>query len=71
MDGGNEEKYGIVCKNGDTVEMILDLNELTLSFKVNDTDYSTAYEVEKTSYIAVATLVNAESKITLLSYRSQ
>eukprot|EP01084_Bolivina_argentea_P289424 496999_1 len=69
VDGGNEYSYGIECKNGDVVEMELDLKQLTLSYKVNDKDYSVAYEIEKASYKAVATLVGSGSKITLLSYQ--
>ena len=37
-------KYGIDCVDGDVIEMILDLTQLTLSFKINDIDYGVAYE---------------------------
>ena len=33
------EKYGVKCKTGDIVEMILVLDELSLSYKINDVDY--------------------------------
>ena len=47
------KSYGANCKDGDIVEMILNLEEYTLSFKVNDIDYGVAFEdIEKTKYRA-------------------
>ena len=37
-------KYGKKCKVEDIVHMTLDLNEMTLSFKVNDVDYGVAFD---------------------------
>ena len=49
--------------------MTLNLNQLQLSYKINDTDYGKAFDVEKTSYRAAATLYYKETKFTLLSYK--
>merc|ERR1712228_11418 len=47
------KQYGPRCKNGDVVEMILDLEQMTLRYKVNDIDYGVAFEnIEKTQYKA-------------------
>merc|ERR1712039_294224 len=45
--------YGPHCKGGDIVEMILDLEQRTLRYKVNDSDNGVAFEnIEKTEYKA-------------------
>ena len=51
-------------KEGDVVEIILDLNERTLGFKVNDIDYGVAFSnIHKTEYrLAVSTLSMKGSK---------
>ena len=47
------ESYAKCCNNGDVVEMILNLEDYTLSFKVNDIDYGVAFkDIEKTEYRA-------------------
>eukprot|EP01084_Bolivina_argentea_P147055 257347_1 len=43
-------EYGIQCKTGDIIDMYLDLNELSLSFAINNHDYGTAFEIENTAY---------------------
>ena len=49
--------YGKNCENGDVVQMTLDLDECTLSFKVNDIDYGVAFDsIEKTNYRAAVHL---------------
>ena len=63
--------YGVESKEGDIVEMTLDLKQCVLSYKVNDFDYGKAFDVEKTTYRAVAALSYKESKITLVSYSRQ
>lgn len=63
------KQYGVKnVKNGQTVEMILDLLNYTLSFKTNDIDHGKAFSVEKTSYRAAASL-HVGSKYTLSSYQ--
>ena len=64
----------IKYKNGDIIEMILDLNHLTLSYKVNDKEYNAVFEIEKGEYRAAVTLSTnfndgAVSSIALLSYQ--
>eukprot|EP01084_Bolivina_argentea_P251350 421550_1 len=66
--GSNGRKYGRKIKNGDVIEMTLNLNDCTLSYKIGDTDYGKAFDVEKTSYKAAATVYYKDSKFTLLSY---
>ena len=46
-------EYGPQCKNGDVIEMILDLEQMTMRYKVNGVDLGIAFEeVEKTEYKA-------------------
>ena len=46
-------QYGKTCVDGDIVDMILNMEERTLSFKINDTDYGVAFsDIEKTEYKA-------------------
>ena len=62
-------RYGIRCKQGDVVVMILDLNKLELKYKVNDIDYGVAYkDVEQTSYRAGISGYGAYPTYQLLSY---
>ena len=61
--------YGVKIKDGDIIEMILNLIDLTLSYKINNTDYGKAYDVDKTSYKVAATLCAKNTKWTLLSYQ--
>ena len=43
--------YGPACKDGDIVEMVLDLEQMTMRYKVNDIDLGIAFEeIEKTEY---------------------
>ena len=57
MDPSNTNKklqsYGVDCQNGDILEMILNLNQYTLRYKINGKDYGVAFEdIEKTKYRA-------------------
>eukprot|EP01084_Bolivina_argentea_P074996 136013_1 len=38
-------KYGEVCKSGAIVEMILNFNELSLSYVINGKNYGKAYDI--------------------------
>ena len=61
--------YGTCCQSGDIVEMILDLDERTVSYAINDKDYGIAdHDIEQTEYRAGVTLYKNDDKITLLSY---
>ena len=72
---GDEEgtywiRYGLdKCKTDDIVVMILDLNEKTLSYKVNEVSYGVAFEnIEDTEYKAVISTNWTEDSIELISY---
>ena len=62
------EYYGTKCQNGWIIEMKLDFNNLTLSYKLNDDDCGKAFDIESGEYKAAIT-VYEESKYTLLSYQ--
>ena len=64
--GVSDSPYGVVCKDGDIVEMILDFDELSLSFKVNGTDYGKCHDVKQDKYRAAVFLYEAGCKIQLL-----
>ena len=40
------ENYGIKCNKGDIIEMNLDMNERTLTYKINDDDYGVAFHID-------------------------
>eukprot|EP01084_Bolivina_argentea_P020805 38650_1 len=66
-----ETKYGVKCKNGDTIEMVLNLVNYCLSYKINEKSYGHAFDIEKTSYRAGVTpdgRGSGKAKFTLLSY---
>ena len=47
----NGPEYGSRCKDGDVVEMVLDLKKFTLGYKINDNDFGPAFkEIEDTEY---------------------
>ena len=66
LNPGDLQKYGKICQNGDIVEMILNLDDLTLKYIINDTDYGVAYNIEKTSYKAAIYMYGRGSCIQLL-----
>ena len=56
------------CVRGDVIEMILDLEKKTLSYKVNKKDYGVAFEnIEDTSYKAFAFINWKDDSLELLS----
>ena len=59
-------KYGVKCKNGTIIEMILNLNELTLSYKIDGKSYGKAFDVEKHGYRAAVYMMEINDSITLL-----
>ena len=70
-DPGNAgKKYGSKkLESGDIIEVILDLNKLCLSYKVNDIDLGVAFKnIEKTTYRAAVTFYNKNEKISFISY---
>ena len=58
-----------ICMTGDVVEMILDLEKKTLSYKVNEKDYGIACQnIENTSYKAFVFMNFQADSLELLSY---
>eukprot|EP01084_Bolivina_argentea_P019181 35669_1 len=65
MDHG--EKYAGRCKDGDVVEMCLNMDLLSLSFKVNGKDYGNAFlKIEKCSYNAAVSLFGEGTSVQLM-----
>ena len=66
---GNYSEYAERIENHEIaciVEMILDLDNLTLSYIVNDKDYGKAFDVEKCGYRAAVYMVNKGNSISLI-----
>ena len=63
--------YGKVCnKDGDVIDMYLDLDNMILRFGINGLVYGNAYDkIEKTAYKMVMTLNQAGTVIELISYQ--
>eukprot|EP01084_Bolivina_argentea_P261994 442942_1 len=61
-------KYGIPCKENDIIEMKLNFNDSSLSYKINGNDYGKAFDIENTEYRAAVTMYWKDNKFTLLSY---
>eukprot|EP01084_Bolivina_argentea_P082877 150058_1 len=62
------QRTQIICLEDDIIEMILDFNELTLSYKVNDRQYNSVFDIIEGKYRASVTLCRLSS-VTLLSYQ--
>ena len=50
--GSAGSSYGKICGENDIVSMKLDMNDLTLSYKINNIDQGIAFKIEKTKYKA-------------------
>ena len=59
-------KYGTNCKEGDIVEMLIDLDKLELKYIVNGKDYGKAFEIEKTAYKAAVNLFARDDEIEII-----
>ena len=55
-------------KDGDIIEIKLDFDDLTLSFKTNENQCGVIRGIEKTKYRACITIVKS-AKFTLISYQ--
>ena len=62
-----DNSYGRRIKPNDVVEMVLDFNNLSLSYSINDVSYGKAHDIKKGEYRA-AVSIYAKSCIELLSY---
>ena len=56
-------KYGVRGKDGDIVEMILDFDDLSLSFKVNGIDFGKSHDVTQGKYRAAVHLIGKGDEI--------
>lgn len=66
---GNE-KYCKSCKQGDIVEMTLDLNEFQLKYSVNGKDYGVAFDnIEETEYVGAVSMYEERDSVEILSYK--
>ena len=64
--------YGGKCEINDIIEMTLDFNELTLSYKINQIDYGKAFDIIPGEYRAAMTFFPTyppNSCYTLISYQ--
>ena len=53
--------YGVDCTDGDIIKMILNMNDLTLSYAINGKNYGVAFtNIDKTSYKAVIYMYSTE-----------
>ena len=71
-DDGESMKYGELLRNGSIVDVILDCNEHTLKYKINDNDYGIAYHhIPAGKYCLAVTMTQKNDRIQLLSYSGQ
>ena len=70
---GNQRHYTDVrVKTGDVIDMILDLNTYTLSYKCNEQDLGVAFKnIEETTYRAAVGYFHGKDAIKFISYKSQ
>eukprot|EP01084_Bolivina_argentea_P167841 291195_1 len=55
---GNHNPYGYICKTGTTIDMMLDFDNLTLSFRINNKDCGKAFDILKDRYKAAVYMYN-------------
>ena len=68
-DDWTEYKYGIEAKEGDIIDMYLDLDTLQLGYAINDTYYGKAFDVEAGyGYIGAVSTELENVRLTLLTY---
>ncbi len=64
----NHNNYGIKCKQNDIISMVLDMNNLSISFKVNDIGYGILCKVDNTTYMAAICAPYKNESVELVSY---
>ena len=64
-----QEWFRPAVKDGDIIEMILDLNKLVLIFKINNVEKVKFEDIENTSYRAALATYREGEKFTLISYQ--
>eukprot|EP00485_Elphidium_margaritaceum_P010455 CAMPEP_0202704204 /NCGR_PEP_ID=MMETSP1385-20130828/16923_1 /ASSEMBLY_ACC=CAM_ASM_000861 /TAXON_ID=933848 /ORGANISM="Elphidium margaritaceum" /LENGTH=459 /DNA_ID=CAMNT_0049362177 /DNA_START=239 /DNA_END=1618 /DNA_ORIENTATION=+ len=58
--------YGVECKRGDVVELIVDMNRLQLKYAINSVDYGEAFHIQAGTYRAAVNLDIPNDSIQLL-----
>eukprot|EP01084_Bolivina_argentea_P220486 373652_1 len=68
----SQKSYGTHCSSvGNEIEVVLNLNDLTLSYVINGKDYGVMTKVDKMSYRLAVTLLNAQHSLQILSSQCQ
>ena len=72
--GQTRKQYGDRCKKNDIVQMRVDFNDLTLSYKINENDYGKAFYIKQGQYTAAISMFEWGDKeprfgYTLISYQ--
>ena len=62
-------KYSYHCKNNDMIEMILDLQNGILSYKINSKYYGKAFDIEIGEYRAAITVSSMDCSIKFISFK--
>ena len=63
--------YGVACKKGSIIEMHLDLDNLQLSFTIDNKYYGKAFDIKKAKYIACISCYSNDNILQLLSYNQR
>lgn len=70
---GSDRKYGQkFINNGDIIDVYLDLDKFTLSYKINSVNYGIAFDnLEKTKYCLAVTFCGNNNQLKMLKYDHQ
>ena len=64
--GYTADEYGVVAEDGDTVTMIIDLDQLSLCWKINDKSYGKSHDIIKDTYRAAVYMANSEKIVEIV-----
>eukprot|EP01084_Bolivina_argentea_P121971 216167_1 len=62
-------KYGKKCNKGDVIEMCLDFNDCSLSYRINQVAFGKAFDIDKTKYCGAVSMHYKKDKVFLMSYK--
>merc|ERR1712228_112001 len=62
--GGNT--YGVKCKQGSIIQMIVNFNDLTIKYIIDEVDCGKAFDIESAEYKCAVTLYPKGTQIELL-----
>ena len=65
------DRYGVKCVSGDIVEMTLNFDDLSLSFKVNGRDYGRSHHIKAGEYRAAVFMMQLNQEIQFLGYQQK